>query len=298
MMARSFPPAEKARDHVADALRDLAQSVPSAPPFQDDYSFRCIPQVISCAYQACKQALQVLSVEINSATDNPLIFPPEPPGGFDAVSPSRYKSWLKKDPGRIAGSLSSVIGGGNFHGEPLAIVLDYLAIALAEAASISERRIAHLVDEDLSGGLPAFLVRHSGLNSGFMIPQYTAAALVSENKVLTHPASTDSIPTSAGSEDHVSMGPISSRKCRDVLDNAEYVVAIELLTAFQALHFRKPFRPGKMTMRMLKALDDADIEFFDHDRPLFAEIDKVVRMIHEGTFAEMTGGKSVKGGRR
>ncbi|MDP8256406.1 MAG: aromatic amino acid lyase [Candidatus Alcyoniella australis] len=285
MLARRFPPADKARDHVADALRDLAHSVPSAPPFQDDYSFRCIPQVVACAYQACLNTYEVLRIEINSATDNPLLFPPEPPEGFGSMSPAQYRRWLTSDAELIERSLGSVIGGGNFHGEPLAIILDYLAIALSELASISERRIAHLVDEDVSSGLPAFLVQHSGLNSGFMVPQYTAAALVSENKVLTHPASTDSIPTCAGSEDHVSMGPISARKCREVIDNAEQVIAIELLTAFQALHFRLPFKPGAMTRRLMTTLKREGVEFLENDRVLFPDIDRVVRLIRNGTLA-------------
>ena len=163
---------------------------------------------------ALSHAVDVLEIEMNSVTDNPLVF-------HDG----------------------EIISGGNFHGQPLALILDYSAIALAELASISERRTYLLLEGH--DGLPRLLMKETGLNSGFMIPQYTAAALVSENKVLCHPASVDSIPTSLGQEDHVSMGSISAVKLLQVLENVQHVFAIELLTAAQALDYRSPLRPGK-----------------------------------------------------
>jgi histidine ammonia-lyase len=181
---------------------------------QDPYCLRCVPQVHGACRDALEHARSVVETEINSVTDNPLVFE----GG-------------------------EVISGGNFHGEPLALVLDYAAIALAELASISERRIYLLLEGH--DGLPALLMTETGLNSGFMIPQYTAAALVSENKVLCHPASVDSIPTSLGQEDHVSMGSIGALKLIQVMKNLEHVLAIELLTAAQALDYRLPLRPGR-----------------------------------------------------
>jgi histidine ammonia-lyase len=181
---------------------------------QDPYSLRCVPQVHGASRDALRHVAEVVEREINSVTDNPLVF---------------------ED--------GDILSGGNFHGQPLALVLDYAAIALAELASISERRTYLLL-----GGhdeLPLLLMQETGLNSGFMMPQYTAAALVSENKVLCHPASVDSIPTSLGQEDHVSMGSIAALKLLQVFGNVERVLAIELLTAAQALDYRAPLRPGR-----------------------------------------------------
>lgn len=185
---------------------------------QDPYSLRCVPQVHGAVRLAFAHAREVVETEINSATDNPLVFPN-----------------------------GDVISGGNFHGEPLAFVLDYLAIATAELASISERRIYMLLHGDTIGDLkvPKLLMRDTGLNSGFMIPQYTAAALVSENKIFAHPASVDSIPSSLGQEDHVSMGSISATKLIEVVKNTETVLAIEFLCAAQALEFLRPLRAGR-----------------------------------------------------
>jgi len=181
---------------------------------QDPYCLRCVPQVHGASRDALSHAVRVVETEMNSVTDNPLVF-----------------------------SDGDVISAGNFHGQPLALVLDYAAIALAELASISERRTYLLLEGH--DGLPRLLMKETGLNSGFMIPQYTAAALVSENKVLCHPASVDSIPTSLGQEDHVSMGSISAVKLLQVLENVQHVFAIELLTAAQALDYRLPLRPGR-----------------------------------------------------
>ncbi|HMB61066.1 MAG TPA: histidine ammonia-lyase, partial [Xanthomonadales bacterium] len=180
---------------------------------QDPYSLRCIPQVHGASRDALNYATGVVETELNSVTDNPLVF-----------------------------KNGDIISGGNFHGQPLALALDFAAMALAELASISERRTYLLLEGH--DGLPKLLMEDTGVNSGFMIPQYTAAALVSENKVLCHPASVDSIPTSLGQEDHVSMGSISALKLLSVLENVEHVLAVELLTASQALDFREPLKPG------------------------------------------------------
>lgn len=179
---------------------------------QDAYALRCIPQIHGASRDAVGYVYEVVSRELNAVTDNPLIFSnPDDPSGGDIIS------------------------GGNFHGQPVALAMDFLGIAAAELASVSERRIERLVNPALSNGLPAFLVKDGGLNSGFMIVQYTAASLVSENKVLAHPASVDSIPSSANQEDHVSMGTIAARKARQIVDNARSVLALELLSACQAI---------------------------------------------------------------
>jgi histidine ammonia-lyase len=194
---------------------------------QDAYSLRCMPQVHGASRAAFNHVRSVLEIEINSATDNPLVFD------------------------------DYVISGGNFHGQPLAFVMDYACIALAELANISERRTERLVNPALSNGLPPFLTQRGGINSGLMVAQYTAAALVSENKVLSHPASVDSIPTSANQEDHVSMGLISSLKARGILANLRRVLAIELLCAAQGLDLR--------TAKYVKDPADIDTLDFCHD---------------------------------
>ena len=194
------------KSEILDSHRDCGK-------VQDPYSLRCVPQVHGASRDALNFAAGVVEIELNSVTDNPLVF-----GDGDIIS------------------------GGNFHGQPLALALDFAALALAEFAGISERRTYLLLEGH--DGLPKLLMEDTGVNSGFMIPQYTAAALVSENKVLCHPASVDSIPTSLGQEDHVSMGSISAIKLLSVLHNVEYVLAVELLTATQALDFRQPLSPG------------------------------------------------------
>ena len=194
----------------------------SAHKVQDPYSLRCVPQVHGAIRDALDHLRRVLDIELNSATDNPLVFP----GGGVAAADT------------LATGGGRVISGGNFHGEPIALALDFAKIAIAELGSISERRCALLVDPRLNGGLPPFLSEGSGLESGMMIYQYTAAALASEHKVLAHPASVDSIPTSANQEDHVSMGSIAARHARDVLAGVERIVAIELLLGAQALDLR------------------------------------------------------------
>jgi len=269
--APEFPSAPLAREAIVRAVAALSHAVPAAPPVQDDYSLRCAPQVTACAHRALAHAREVIEQELNSATDNPLLFPPEPPEGFDAATRESYARFLA-EPAQAERLAERVLGGGNFHGEPIGKVLDYLAIALAEVASISERRVAQLVDEALSNGLPPFLIEESGLNSGFMIPQYTAASLVSENKVLCHPATADSIPTCAGSEDHVSMGTIAARQAAQLLDNCLHVVAIEVLAALQALEFRAPLRPGRGVAEAVAFLRGRGLAPVTEDRVLHPEI--------------------------
>ena len=201
----------------------------SAHKVQDPYSLRCVPQVHGAVRDALDHLRRVLDIELNSATDNPLVFP----GGGVA------------DDGTLATGGGRVISGGNFHGEPLALTLDYAKLAVAELGSISERRTALLVDARLNGGLPPFLAASPGVESGMMIYQYTAAALASEHKVLAHPASADSIPTSANQEDHVSMGSIAARHARTILHGVERIIAIELVVAAQALDLRRAAMAGE-----------------------------------------------------
>jgi histidine ammonia-lyase len=231
------------------------------PRVQDAYSIRCMPQVHGAARNAFAYVRQVLETEANSATDNPLIFPDEGEGGL-------------------------VVSGGNFHGQPVAQVLDVLAIALADVASISERRIERLVNPDLSGDLPAFLTKEPGLRSGFMIAQITAAALASECKQLAAPASVDSIPTGAGKEDHVSMGMNAAVKLRRSVRNVETVVGIELLCAAQGLEFRKPLRPGRGVERAYDLLRER-VPALDEDRVLAPDIDAAAALVREGVLAEL-----------
>ncbi len=220
---------------------------------QDAYSIRCCPQVHGASMDTLSYVKKIIETEMNSATDNPLIFP---------------------DTGEIFNN------GGNFHGQPIALVMDFLTIALSEIASISERRIERLVNPLLSG-LPAFLVKNPGINSGLMIAQYTAASLVSENKTLSHPASVDSIPTSANKEDHVSMGTIAARKCRQVLFNAENVIAIELLCAAQALDLFTNLKAGVGTLGAYKLIRK-HIPHLEEDRILANDIDKMRELVHDG----------------
>ena len=213
---RPFGGAQETAENVRKLLQEseILESHRNCGKVQDPYCLRCIPQVHGASRDALHHSSQMIETEINSVTDNPLVF-------------------LNGD----------IISAGNFHGQPLALALDYAKIALAELAGISERRTYLLLEGH--DGLPELLMEETGINSGFMIPQYTAAALVSENKVLCHPSSVDSIPTSLGQEDHVSMGSISALHLLEVFENVEQVLAIELFTAAQALDFRKPMRPGR-----------------------------------------------------
>ena len=224
-LARPHPGQVEVAAELRHLLRGsalMASHHGSGHKVQDPYSLRCVPQVHGAIRDALDYLRRVLDVELNSATDNPLVFPEGGAAGADVAA--------------TGGGL--VISGGNIHGEPIALELDFEKLAIAELGAISERRIALLVDARLNGGLPPFLAPASGLNSGMMILQYTAAALASENKVLAHPASADSIPTSANQEDHVSMGAIAGRHARDVLSNVEHILALELLVGAQALDLR------------------------------------------------------------
>jgi histidine ammonia-lyase len=281
---RDFPEStagRKARTSLVGAVDQLNEVVPDAPIIQDDYSFRCYPQVLACAYRALWAVTETVEVEINSATDNPLLFPPSPPADSEPMSAEQYADWLR---GELEAAGEGVIGGGNFHGEPIAIIMDYFAIAMAEIANISERRINHLVDESSSRGLPPFLIESSGLNSGFMIPQYTAAALVSENKILAHPASVDSIPTCANTEDHVSMGTIAARKCAEIIGNVQQVIAVEILAAYQALQFRQPLQPGRHICRVVDTLADVGIARMIDDRVLYPDMNGVKQLMRDPRF--------------
>jgi histidine ammonia-lyase len=224
---------------------------------QDPYSLRCMPQVHGATRDALAHVRSVLEREINSATDNPLVF-------------------LSGDFG--AGE-DDIVSGGNFHGQPVALSLDFLAIATAELANISERRIEQMVNPALSSGLPPFLVPNPGLNSGFMILQVTAAALINENKVLCHPASVDSIPSSANREDHVSMGMTAANKAMCVVENVRRVLGIELMCACQGIDLREGLDPGK-PLRDVLARVRQDVPFVEKDRMFqddLAAVDGLVR---------------------
>ena len=232
---------------------DVIQSHKHCSKVQDAYSLRCMPQVHGASKDVLRYVRGVLDVEINSATDNPLIFPEQ----------------------------EMVISGGNFHGQPIALALDFLAMGLAELANISERRIEHLVDPDVSG-LPGFLVKEGGLNSGFMIAQVTAVALVSENKVLCHPASVDSIPTSANKEDHVSMGTTAAVKALEVLKNVQNVASIELLCGVQGLDFLTPLRPGNGVKKAYDVIRQS-VPYLENDRPLYQDMQRCLELIINNT---------------
>ncbi len=252
---RPHPGQEASADNMSRITKNskIISSHKDCSRIQDAYTLRCSPQVHGASKDAINHAGMTLKIEMNSSTNNPLIF-------------SESKEFLL---------------GGNFHGQPIALALDFLAIAVSELANISERRIERLVNPKLSG-LPAFLVNDGGLNSGFMIAQYTAAALVSENKVLSHPASVDSIPTSANKEDHVSMGTIAARKCREIVKNAEHVIAIELLCAAQALDLFTNIKPGKGTFAAYRSIRDA-VPNLKEDRILSKDIKTVSQLIRDGS---------------
>lgn len=218
---------------------------------QDAYTLRCVPQVHGASKDALRYVLDKVEIEINSATDNPIVT-------------------LDGD----------VISGGNFHGQPMALAFDFLGIAIAEIGNISERRLERLINYQLND-LPAFLVKNGGLNSGFMITQYAAASLVSENKVLAHPASVDSIPSSANQEDHVSMGTIAARKCLSIVENVKRVLATELMAACQAVDFRENVKLGKGTVEAYKIIRE-QVAFIEEDTVMYKELDKCTDLITSG----------------
>ncbi len=224
---------------------------------QDAYSLRCIPQVHGASLEAFQHVKAIIEREMNAVTDNPIILMDQ----------------------------QRAISAGNFHGQPLALAFDYLGIALAELANISERRLERMVNPHLSNGLPPFLIKVCGLNSGFMIVQYAAASLVSENKVLAHPASVDSIPSSAGQEDHVSMGSIGARKARMILENTRQVVAMELMTAAQAIDFRGKEKLGKHTSRAHQLIRQ-HIPFIASDEVMQPHLHKMDALLADQVFID------------
>jgi histidine ammonia-lyase len=243
---------------------------PSCTKVQDAYSMRCIPQVHGAVRDTLTHAREVFEIEMNSAVDNPLVFTAAKQVGS------------KPKPGDPVGG--DVISGGNFHGEPVAFALDFLAIALTALAGISERRIERLVNPSLNEGLPPFLAPTAGLNSGFMMPQVTAAALVSENKILAHPASADSITTSGNKEDYVSMGMAGALKLQRVVTNTRNVLAIEALAAAQALDILAPLKPSKRAQQALGAIRKV-AKMMDHDRSLAPDMARVAEVISRGEIA-------------
>jgi len=245
---------------VAGVLRELMQgsdiraSHLGCDRVQDPYSIRCQPQVVGACLDVLRHVCAILQTEANAVTDNPLVF-------VDSAA---------------------VLSGGNFHAEPVALAADYLALAIAEIGALSERRIALLIDTHLSG-LPPFLVEHSGLNSGFMMAQVTAAALASENKAHAHPASVDSIPTSANQEDHVSMATFAARRLHTMLDNVADIVAIELLAAAQGIDFHHPQKSSAAIEEVITALRELSPRYVE-DRSLSSDIRRVAAIVDEGEF--------------
>jgi histidine ammonia-lyase len=246
------------------AQSEIMESHEHCGRVQDAYSLRCIPQVHGATRDALTWVRGVLECEVNAVTDNPSVFVRDD-GGADVVS------------------------GGNFHGQPLALALDLAAIAVAELANISERRVEQLVNPALSTGLTPFLAPASGLHSGFMIAQVASASLVSENKVLCHPASVDSIPSSAGREDHVSMGSVSARKLQQVVTNVRHALAIEILTAAAGLDQRAPLAPSH-GVAASHACVRACVAPLEQDRPLYGDIARVAELIVTGEFVKTAEG--------
>ncbi len=258
------PRIQEARPHPGQALSaqnlrallsdsEIMVSHADCEKVQDPYSLRCMPQIHGATRDVLAFARQTLERELVAATDNPLVF----------------------------AESKQIISGGNFHGQPLALALDAATMAVAELANVSERRLEQLVNPAMSSGLPPFLAPRTGLDSGFMMAQVTAAALVSENKVLCHPSSVDSIPSSAGKEDHVSMGSISSRKLAAVVDHVRRVLAIEALVAAQGLELRKPYRPGRGVDAALRVVR-REVPALDGDRALYLDIERVDALLSSG----------------
>jgi histidine ammonia-lyase len=250
------------QEDVAEHLRELLAGseirkshVFDDPRVQDAYSLRCMPQVHGAVRGALRHAREVVEVETGSATDNPLVFE----------------------------GTGEVLSGGNFHGAPLGMAFDFAAIALADLASISERRIDRLVNPDLNEGLPPFLTPHPGISSGYMLAQVTAVALLNEMRMLAHPASIDSVPTSGGKEDHVSMGMNAALKLRQAVENAEQVLAIELLAAAEGLEYRRPLRAGRGVEQVYAAARSVAARLTE-DRPLSGDIERMAEAIRAGRF--------------
>lgn len=247
--------------HLRVLLRDSeirTSHIENDPRVQDAYSLRCMPQVHGAVRDALTHAREIVEKETGSATDNPLVF----------------------------ADTGEVLSGGNFHGAPLALCFDYAAIALTDLMSISERRIDRLVNPDLNEDLPPFLTSQAGLASGFMMLQITAAALLNEAKVWAHPASIDNVPTDGGKEDHVSMGMTGAIKLRSIVENAERIAAIELITAAEGLEHRKPLLPGVGVRDAYKTVR-SHVAKLENDRSMAAEIENLARVIGAGGFDEL-----------
>ena len=252
----------RGQQEVAAHLRELlldseirASHLENDPRVQDAYSLRCMPQVHGATRDALAHARSSVETETGGATDNPLVF----------------------------ADTSEVLSGGNFHGAPLALALDYAAIALVHLGNICERRIDRLVHPDKNEGLPPFLTSQAGVASGYMVPQIAAVALLNECKVLAHPASTDNLPTDGGKEDHVSMGMTAATKLRRVVENVEAVVAIELLAAAEGLEYRAPLRPGRGARKAYETVR-AHAPRLTRDRPLSRDIERIAEAIRRGDF--------------
>jgi histidine ammonia-lyase len=245
---------------------------------QDAYSLRCIPQVHGAVRDTLANCREVFETEANSAVDNPLVFLKLGSGGTGV--PARPAEQSSATPA------AEVISGGNFHGEPIAFALDFMAIALSALAGISERRLERLVNPALNEGLPPFLAPGAGLNSGFMMPQVTAAALVSENKVLAHPASVDSITTSGNKEDYVSMGMTAALKLRRVVENTRNVLAIEAMAAAQAMDLVAPLKTGKRGQRACEAIRSVSPKM-EKDRVMYEDFARIARIIADGKVSEV-----------
>jgi histidine ammonia-lyase len=256
--ARPHPGQVASAAHLRELLRDseIRQShLENDPRVQDAYSLRCMPQVHGAARDCFAHARATVEIETGSATDNPLVFT----------------------------DTDEIISGGNFHGAPLALAFDYSGIALTHLFNISERRIERLINPDINEGLPAFLTAHPGTSSGFMIAHVAAVALLNEMKVLAHPATTDNLPTSAGKEDHVSMGMTAALKLRAMVENAEHILAIELLAAAEGLEYRAPLKPGLGVLRAYE-LVRAHAPRLTRDRPFSPDIERLAAVIRRGEF--------------
>jgi len=264
--ARPHPGQLKTAENLRRMLEgsQIRESHRDCDRVQDAYSLRCMPQVHGAVRDTLAHCRQVMETEVNSAVDNPLVF---------------VKN-LKQSDGQ-----GDVISGGNFHGEPLAFALDFLGIALSALAGISERRLERLVNPALNEGLPPFLAAGAGLNSGFMMPQVTAAALVSENKILAHPASVDSITTSGNKEDYVSMGMTASLKLKRIVTNTNNVLAIEAMAAAQALDFLAPLKPSKRGQAAHAAIRSV-CATMDKDRVMYKDFERIAELIASGKVAE------------
>jgi len=245
---------------VASVLRevmhgsDIRASHEGCDRVQDPYSIRCQPQVVGACLDVIKHVCSVLQTEANAVTDNPLVFTDS----------------------------KSVLSGGNFHAEPVALAADYLALAIAEIGALSERRIALLIDSHMSG-LPPFLVKDGGVNSGFMMAQVTAAALASENKSHAHPASVDSLPTSANQEDHVSMATFAGRRLHTMIDNVADIIAIELLAAAQGIEFHRPKKSSPVIEDVIAELREISPRY-EEDRSLSSDIRRVAAIVDQGAY--------------